>query len=98
MKLDLYQIANIVCAVAIAGLTVTALVLAVSPPTDTVHALRLLKAQGYTDIRFEGYGGFECGRGDVFSTPFRAKSITNADVAGTVCKGWLTKSSTIRLF
>jgi len=55
----------------------------------------LLKRQGYTEIEMTGYAPLACGKGDVTSSGFRAKSPNGSRVSGTVCCGGL-KGCTIR--
>lgn len=61
------------------------------------HALDLLRAQGYTDIRVEDVNVFACGHGDVpnESAAFRALTVSGIRVEGEVCCGW-AKGCTIR--
>ena len=56
---------------------------------------RVLEANGYTNIRIEGYSFFGCGEEDDFSTKFSATSPFGQPVTGVVCSGFL-KGSTIR--
>lgn len=55
----------------------------------------LLERQGYTEIEMTGYAPLACGKGDVTSSGFRAKSPNGSNVKGTVCCGAL-KGCTIR--
>lgn len=64
--------------------------------TDEDKATRILKEQGYTEIKITGYSPFACSEDDVYSTGFKAKSVSGNYVKGTVCTG-LLKGSTIRL-
>lgn len=64
--------------------------------TNQDRALRVLESSGYTEIRFNGYGWFACGKDDTFATAFYATSVNGTRVSGTVCSG-LLKGNTIRL-
>ncbi len=64
--------------------------------TDEKTAQRVLTANGYTQITFDGYGWFSCGKGDWFSTKFYATSPNGTSVEGAVCSGLFFKNSTIR--
>lgn len=63
--------------------------------TDSDHAQKVLKQQGFTNIKITGYDFFACGRDDIYHTGFVAITRDNTVVKGTVCKG-IFKSSTIR--
>ena len=70
--------------------------LMVSACTDDDRTLRVLREQGYTDIKVTGYAAFMCSDSDTFSTGFTAKTASGAPVRGAVCSGWL-KGATVRL-
>lgn len=70
--------------------------LSITACTDGPNAIRVLKAQGYTDIEMTGYRYGMGGEGDTYVTGFRAKSPAGVEVTGAVCSGFL-KGSTIRL-
>jgi hypothetical protein len=57
-------------------------------------AERLLRQEGYTQVKVYGHAWFECGFADTFSSQFAA--IKNGEtVRGAVCGGWL-KDYTVR--
>ncbi len=64
--------------------------------SDAKTAARALDDAGYTDIETLGWSLFAgCGRDDMFTTRFRAKSMKGKTVTGVVCNGWF-KGATIR--
>jgi hypothetical protein len=63
--------------------------------SDAPTAERVLRENGYTDIKTTGYDFFACGKGDNFSTGFTATSPNGHKVSGSVCSG-LLKGATIR--
>lgn len=65
--------------------------------TDASGAKRILTAEGYTAVTITGYRWFTCDRHDYFHTGFEAKGPTGVRVTGTVCKGMIFKSSTVRI-
>jgi hypothetical protein len=65
--------------------------------TDTDGAKRILSESGYSQISVTGYRWFTCDKHDYFHTGFEATGPTGKHVSGTVCKGMIFKSSTVRL-
>tara|TARA_R110000868_G_C10749152_1_gene753031 strand:- start:598 stop:927 length:330 start_codon:yes stop_codon:yes gene_type:complete len=65
--------------------------------TDAPGATRVLQASGYTQIKITGYRWFVGGTGDFYHTGFRAKSPGGPEVTGTVTRGLIFKSATVRL-
>lgn len=65
--------------------------------TDPKNAQRILENDGYTDIKFTGYGLFSCSKNDFYHTEFSAKK-GNKEIEGVVCSGLIFKASTIRLY
>lgn len=65
--------------------------------TDENHADKILRAQGYTDIRTTGYRLFGCSEDDEVRTGFVAKSVNGTRVEGVVCCGLVLKSCTVRV-
>lgn len=63
--------------------------------TDVDTTTRTLEAQGFKDVKTEGYSLFGCSEEDFFHTKFTATSVTNKRVSGVVCSG-LLKGSTVR--
>lgn len=63
--------------------------------TDPKGATRVLKQQGYTNIKMTGYEPMMCSQDDAFSTGFEASNPNKMYVSGSVCSG-LTKGYTIR--
>ena len=61
------------------------------------EARKVLKSQGYSDIKITGYKVFGCADGDTWSTGFIAKSVVGIETKGIVCRGLWLKASTIRL-
>lgn len=64
--------------------------------TKPEKTTRLLQSQGFTDIQITGYRMFICSQQDTVSTGFKAKSINNENVSGSVCGGLILKGLTIR--
>jgi hypothetical protein len=62
--------------------------------TQPKRTIALLKSQGYSDIHLTGYKVFACGRGDFFSSGFKAVK-DGQQIEGVVCSG-LFKGATIR--
>lgn len=56
---------------------------------------RALEAQGLTNIRLDGYQFLGCGRGEGYSTAFRATGVNGKPVRGVLCQG-LFKNVTVR--
>jgi hypothetical protein len=65
--------------------------------TDADVAKRILQESGYSSIAITGYRWFTCDKNDYFHTGFSAVGPSGRRVTGTVCKGMVFKSSTIRL-
>lgn len=63
--------------------------------TDEGGSRKALESAGFTDINFQGYAWFGCGKDDGFHTEFTAKNPQGKQVSGVVCCG-LLKSCTIR--
>ncbi len=75
------------------------LVFIVSAPfwaTDEAGAMRVLAAQGYTDIKTGGYDTFGCGF-DVFATRFTARTAKGYPVKGNVCKTPYVSRSSVEI-
>lgn len=58
--------------------------------------IRILEAEGYTNIQLGGYAFFMCGQDDLFATSFTATGPTGQPVSGAICSG-VTKGATVRL-
>lgn len=58
-------------------------------------AVRVLEAQGMTNVRITGYSWFGCTKGDNFSSNFTATGANGKPISGSVCSG-LLKSMTVR--
>lgn len=63
--------------------------------TDDAAALRVLEANGFTDVRFTGWKPFVCGQDDFVASGFDATGPTGIRVSGAVCGG-VMKGYTIR--
>jgi hypothetical protein len=63
--------------------------------TDGPGAERVLRQNGYTNVKLTGWSAFSCSEKDTFATGFEATSPSGQRVVGTVCSGWL-KGYTIR--
>lgn len=63
--------------------------------TDNSTAYRVLKNDGYTNIKFTGYSWFACSQDDFYHTGFIATK-NNHQIEGTVCSGLIFKNATIR--
>ena len=74
------------------AMTVFAPIIAV----DAEGATRVLKANGFTDIKITGYKWFN-GTKDYYNTGFEATGVNGARVSGNVSRGIFLKGSTIRL-
>lgn len=63
--------------------------LALGACSDPKGATRILEAQGYTDIRIEGYAwAFSgCGDTDTWRTKFTARGAGGREIRGIVCQG-----------
>lgn len=59
-------------------------------------AVRVLQAEGYTNIELTGYRWFTCGEDDTFSNGFKATGKNGTTITGCVCSGFF-KGNTIRL-
>ena len=74
------------------AMTVFAPIIAV----DAEGATRVLKANGFTDIKITGYKWFN-GTQDYFNTGFIATAPNGTKVSGNVSRGIFFKGSTVRL-
>lgn len=72
------------------------LVALLSGCTNGSEATRILKENGYKNIRMTGYSWFACSKEDWYHTGFSAVSPSGNNVQGTVCSGLIFKNSTIR--
>jgi hypothetical protein len=68
----------------------------ISACTNPDNATRILRENGYTDVRMTGYSWYACSEDDIYHSGFQAKSPLGSQVAGTVCEGLFFKNSTIR--
>lgn len=74
------------------------LALGLSACSDAPTAERILRNQGYTNIKTTGYAWFGCdSKSDNYSTGFTATSPNGTKVEGVVCSGFF-KGGTIRFF
>lgn len=64
--------------------------------SDAPTAERVLRQNGYSDIKITGWSMFSCGKEDTFSTGFQATAPGGGTVDGAVCSSWLLKGATIR--
>ena len=64
--------------------------------TDPTEAQRILKAEGYTEIKMTGYSWFSCSEDDTYRTGFSGYNVAGNYVEGAVCSGLFFKNSTIR--
>lgn len=76
---------------------VAAITLTVTACVNEPEARKVLEAQGFTDIKINGYQLFGCGKEDFDHTGFTAVGPSGKTVTGVVCGGWL-KGSTVRFF
>lgn len=65
--------------------------------TDKAGATRVLQASGYTQIEITGYRWFTGDKGDFYHTGFKAKSPGGQIITGTVTRGLIFKSNTVRI-
>lgn len=72
-------------------------VVALAGCSQPEHAVKTLEAQGYTDVRTDGFAWFACSEDDTWQTKFYAKSSNGTPISGAVCTGLFLKGSTIRL-
>lgn len=63
--------------------------------TNEDKTVRILEAEGYTNIEITGYRAFMCGENDTYSTGFKATNKNGNNVTGVVCGGF-AKGYTIR--
>lgn len=63
--------------------------------TEKENAERILKNDGFTDIKITGYNFFACSKDDNYHTGFIAKK-GDKEIEGTVCSGLFFKNYTIR--
>jgi hypothetical protein len=63
---------------------------------DRIGATRILTQQGYSQVEITGYRWFVGSESDYFHTGFKAVSPAGIHVSGTVTKGIIFKSATIR--
>jgi hypothetical protein len=61
------------------------------------HAIHVLKAAGYTDVKLNGYAWFDCSDDDKLQSSFTATGPTGVRVQGAVCCGLVAKNCSIRL-
>ena len=61
------------------------------------HAVHVLKAAGYTEVKLTGYAWFDCSDDDKLQSSFTAKGPTGVQVQGAVCCGLVAKNCSIRL-
>ncbi len=66
-----------------------------SSDNDFAKGEKILKAQGYTNIKNTGHSFFCCGEGDSFSTGFTAISPKGDEIKGCFCSSIL-KGVTVR--
>jgi hypothetical protein len=72
------------------------MLLAISACTDSGNAKRILKSQGYENIKITGYRFFSCSQDDTYHTGFEAQTQSGDAITGTVCSGIFFKNSTVR--
>jgi len=77
-------------------LVLLALAAATKGCSDGDRATAVLRAEGYTDVRTDGWAPFACGD-DSQCTRFVARAPGGAQVAGVVGCGWFFKACTVRL-
>jgi hypothetical protein len=65
--------------------------------TDSDNATRVLRSQGYTNIKITGYCLFGCSKDDGVHTGFKAKAPNGEMIEGVVCQGLLLKGATVRI-
>ena len=70
--------------------------MALSGFTDSENTKRILKSQGYKNIKITGYRFYSCSDDDLYHTGFEAKSPRGDIITGTVCRGFWFKNSTIK--
>lgn len=73
-----------------------AVVFAMVGCTDADNAVKVLQANGFTNIQTTGYSFFSCGNDDSQATGFTAIGPTGIPVKGAVCSSIFVKNSTIR--
>ena len=64
--------------------------------TDSESTKRILKSQGYENIKITGYRFFSCSKDDTYHTGFEAQAPNGDTMTGTVCSGFWFKNSTVR--
>lgn len=63
--------------------------------TDKEAGKQLLPDMGYTNIKYEGFGWFDCGEDDWFRSRYSAINPKGKRITLTICEG-LFKGKTIR--
>ena len=63
--------------------------------SNPAESAKVLKQQGYTDIKFTGVDYWGCGSGDSTHDGFEATNTANNKQSITVCRGF-SKGSTLR--
>ena len=72
-----------------------AILVGITGCTSQDKSMKVLQAQGYTDVQMTGYSFFSCDKKDTYSDGFTAKSPNGSKVQGAVCSG-VFKGYTIR--
>lgn len=78
------------------ALAICAFILWLSTNTNEQDSIRVLRASGYTNIKFTGYQWFACSESDWSQTGFTATGPTGIPSSGVVCCGLILKSCTVR--
>lgn len=73
-----------------------AMMVTIGACSDAPTAERVLRQNGYTEIKTTGHSWFGCSKDDSFATSFEAKGPTGVRATGAVCSGWL-KGGSVRL-
>lgn len=81
---------------ALAALTYTAPLLALTSCTDENATRRTLEASGYSEVRIRPKVTTGCGEHDLYWTGFEASNPRGQRVQGTVCCGAFVKGCTVR--
>lgn len=65
--------------------------------TSASKATEALQAEGYSDIRIDGWSAWGCAKDDGTCTKFEARGPTGREVTGAVGCGFLFKGCTVRI-
>ena len=71
------------------------LLLLLAACTNQPRSTEILKANGFNDIRFIGWGNYECYQSSFYATRFTARDPAGRRVIGTVCDDFWNSNPSI---